>query len=30
MDMGLIAPLFIVGLICAVFGWSSVKNVSER
>jgi uncharacterized membrane protein YciS (DUF1049 family) len=22
MDIGIIAPLFIVGLICAVFGWS--------
>jgi len=24
MDIGLIAPLFIVGLICAVFGWGLV------
>jgi uncharacterized membrane protein YciS (DUF1049 family) len=24
MDIGLIAPLFIVGLICAVVGWGMV------
>jgi uncharacterized membrane protein YciS (DUF1049 family) len=24
MDIGLIAPLFIVGLICATFGWGLV------
>jgi hypothetical protein len=24
MDIGLIAPLFILGLICAVFGWAMV------
>jgi uncharacterized membrane protein YciS (DUF1049 family) len=29
MDIGLITPLFIVGLICAAFGWGMV-SLSSR
>jgi hypothetical protein len=29
MDIGLIAPLFILGLICAVFGWGMVYLSSQ-